>query len=282
MPKYLKTNDKYAPPSKEIINFLARFANWYFKPEYLGLENLSAKKPSFYISNHTLLGITDGPLYIPKLYDDFDIYLRVMVDNMHESFPLWRSILTDLGAVTGSREHAKDLMENQQHILVFPGGANEVFKKKGEEYQLVWKERFGFVKLAIENEYPIIPIASLGGDELYDILLDKEDILDSKVGTWLKDRGFLDKYFKGGENIPPIVKGIGPTLLPKPKKLYYKFCKPIPTKNLKKNSSETNLRQIRDKVEAAIYEGVNKLQTHRSKIEEKNKSNPIRDFLSDL
>ena len=277
MAKYLKTNNKYAPPPKEIINFLAKFANWYFEPEYLGLENLSADKASFYISNHTLLGLTDGPLYIPKLYDDLDIYLRVMVDNMHQSFPLWRSILTDLGA-----EHATQLMKQNQHILVFPGGANEVFKKKGEEYQLVWKERFGFVKLAIENEYPIIPIASLGGDELFDILIDKEDIIDSKIGSWLKDNGILDKYFKGGENIPPIVKGIGPTLVPKPKKLYYKFCKPIPTKDLNKDSSEANLLAIRDKVENAIYEGIEELRLLRVEKETEQRENPIRKFFNGL
>jgi len=282
MSKYLQSNENFTPPPKEIINFLARFANWYFKPEYLGLENLSAEKPGFYISNHTLLGITDGPLYIPKLYNDLDIYLRVMVDNMHKSIPLWRSILTDLGSVTGSREHAKDLMVKKQHILVFPGGSNEVFKKKGEEYQLVWKKRFGFVKLAIENEYPIIPIASLGGDELFDILIDKEDVVDSKLGDWLKQKGILDKYFKGGENIPPIVKGIGPTLLPKPKKLYYKFCTPISTKELKKDSSEKNLFEIRDKVERAIYEGIEELRTLRTKKEATKEENPIRKFLNGL
>lgn len=282
MAKYLKTAKNYTPPPKDIINFLAKFANWYFEPEYLGLENLSADNPGIYVSNHTLLGITDGPLYIPKLYKDLDIYLRVMVDNMHKSLPLWRSVLTDLGAVTGSRVHAKDLIKEKQHILVFPGGANEVFKKKGEEYQLVWKERFGFVKLAIENEYPIIPIASLGGDELFDILVDKEDVVDSKVGNWLEEKGILDKYFKGGENIPPLVKGIGPTLFPKPKKIYYKFCKPISTKGLNKDSSEANLLEIREQVEKAIYIGIEELQAFRAKNEANQKENPIRKFFNGL
>ncbi|MCB9256745.1 MAG: acyltransferase family protein [Chitinophagales bacterium] len=281
MPKYLKTNSKYSPPPKDIVHFLAKFTNWYFDPQYFGLENLSKDKPALYVSNHTLLGITDGPLYTAKLYEDLDIFLRVLVDNLHLGLPLWRSIMTDLGAVTGSREHVLDLMHNKQHILVFPGGANEVCKVKGEEYKLVWKERYGFVKLAIENSYPIIPISSLGGDELYDILVDKEEVKDSKLGEWLKEKGILDKYFKGGENIPPLVKGIGPTLFPKPKKLYYKFGKAIETKHLKKDSKEENLKEMRDQVEAAIYDGISELKAIRSK-EEVKEENPIRKFLSGL
>ena len=282
MSDYLESKDDFAPPPKEIIKFLAKFATWYFDPQFVGLDNLSNKHPALYVSNHTLLGITDGPLYIPKMYEDKNIYMRVMVDNMHKSLPLWRSILTDLGAVTGRREHATSLMKTKQHILVFPGGANEVCKTKDTAYKLDWKERYGFVKMAIDNEYPILPIASLGGDELFEILADKEDLKDSKLGSWLKEKGILDKYFKGGENIPPLVKGIGPTLIPKPRKIYYKFCKPIPTKQLKKDSNEKNLKAIRKLVETAIYEGLDELREKRSKDLAKQDENPIRKFFNEL
>lgn len=265
MSDYLETNNKFIPPPKEIIQFVSRFANWYFQPEHVGLNHLSANKPGLYVSNHTLLGITDGPLYIPKLYQEKNIYMRVLVDNMHKSLPLWRSILTDLGAVTGSREHATELMDQKQHILVFPGGANEVCKTKDGVYQLDWKDRFGFVKLAIENEYPIIPIASLGGDELYDIVADKNDLQDSKLGTWLKNEGILDKYFKGGEIVPPLVKGIAGTIVPKRKKIYYKFCKAIETKHLNKNSSKENLEVVRELSKEAIYAGIEELKKLREK-----------------
>lgn len=281
MSEYLETKDHFNPPPKSIVNFLARFSNWYFEPEYIGLNNLHKDKPGIYVSNHTLLGITDGPLYIPKLYNDLDIYLRVLVDNMHKSIPLWRSIMTDYGAVTGSREHARALMEAKQHILVFPGGTNEICKTKGNEYTLMWKERYGFIKMAIENAYPIYPIASLGGDELYDILYDKDDFVDSKIGKWFEEKGILEKYFKGGENIPPLVKGIGPTLFPKPKKIYYKFCKPISTAKLKGKATEKQLKELREDVEHSIYEGIHELTEMRSQQNEEDQ-HPIRKFLNSL
>lgn len=278
MSEYLSIDDHFKPPNKDLINFLARFANWYFQPEFLGLDHLDEGQPGLYISNHTLLGLTDGPLYIPKLYNEKNIYLRVLVDNMHKAIPLWRSFLTDFGAVTASKDHAKMLIKQKQHILIFPGGANEVCKTKDNAYQLDWKQRFGFAKMAIKNGYPIIPISSLGGDELYDIIADKKDIKSSKFGHWLKEKGILDKYFKGGETIPPLIKGVGPTLIPKPEKIYYLFGEPIQTNLYDKECTEENLAELRSLTEEAIYNGIEKLKAYRKEHPDENE-NPIRDFL---
>lgn len=261
MSEYLKANEFFELPPEKTMDFISKIVNWYFKPQYLGLENLAKNKPSLYVSNHTLLGLTDGPLYMPMLMKEKDIYLRPLADKMHKELPLWRSIVSDIGAVEGSRENCHKLMEYKQHILVFPGGTNEITKTKDEKYKLLWQERFGFVKLAIENEYPIIPISSLGGDDIYDIIFDKKDIMESKLGTWLKDSGIADKYLRGGSIIPPILKGFGPTLIPKPQPLFYAFGKPIDTKKYKGDASPKNLKLLRDQTEKAIYNGMNKLNT---------------------
>lgn len=263
MSDYLKPNEFFQPPPQKTIDFLAKIVNWYFQPHILGLENLNKKQHALYVSNHTLLGLTDGPLYMPKLIKDKDIYLRPLVDRVQKDIPLWRSIVTDYGAVEGTRANCERLMAFNQHILVFPGGANEICKIKGEEYKLQWQERFGFVKMAIENNYPIIPIASLGGDEIYNILFDKKEIMESKLGTWLKDSGIADKYLRGGAFIPPILKGVGPTLIPKPQPIFYSFGKPIDTSKYKGDASEKNLKEARKVVEKAIYKGMEDLKVLR-------------------
>ena len=63
--------------------------------------------------------------------------------------------------VLGSPEYCAALMEAGQHILVFPGGGREVMRRKGEAYQLIWKQRTGFARLAIEHGYDIIPFGSV-------------------------------------------------------------------------------------------------------------------------
>lgn len=280
MSDYLKANEFFELPPEKTMDFIAKIVNWYFKPKYLGLENLAKNKPSLYVSNHTLLGLTDGPLYMPMLMKEKDIYLRPLADKMQKNLPLWRSIVTDIGAVEGSRENCDRLMQFKQHILVFPGGTNEILKIKGEEYKLKWQERFGFVKLAIENKYPIIPISSLGGDEIYDIIFDKKEIMESKLGTWLKDTGIADKYLRGGSIIPPILKGVGPTLIPKPQPIFYAFGKPIETKQYKGDSSKENLKEVRDLVEKTIYAGIKELTTLRD--DNKEEMSAWRKFMNDM
>ena len=280
MPKYLQATEFFQMPPKQTTDFIAKIVNWYFKPKYIGIDQLDQYKPALYVSNHSLLGLTDGPLYMPKLIDEKNIYLRPLADKMQKNIPLWRSIVSDYGVVEGSRENCEKLMQLKQHILVFPGGTNEILKTKEQAYRLLWQERFGFVKLALENAYPIVPIASLGGDEIYDIVIDKKEILESRLGEWLKDSGIADKYFRGGSIIPPIVKGVGPTLIPKPQPIFYSFGNAISTEKYNKNATEENLKELRNQVEQAIYDGIEALKKLRD--ENKEEVSAWRKFLNEF
>jgi len=61
-----------------------------------------------------------------------------------------------MGGVQGTREILEQLFSKQFHVLVYPGGSHETFKKKEEAYQLQWGNRLGFVKMAIQFGVPII------------------------------------------------------------------------------------------------------------------------------
>jgi hypothetical protein len=52
--------------------------------------------------------------------------------------------------------------------LLFPGGAKEVNKKVGQEYQLFWKDTPDFVRLAARCGAIIVPFAAVGADDAYD------------------------------------------------------------------------------------------------------------------
>ena len=45
----------------------------------------------------------------------------------------WRDFLAGFGAVDGTRENCAALMREGESILVYPGGAREVFKRKSEK-----------------------------------------------------------------------------------------------------------------------------------------------------
>ena len=148
-----------------------------------------------------------------------------------------------------------------ESILVFPGGGREVAKRKGEQYQLTWKQRTGFARMAIQHGYPIIPVASVGPEDCYDIRIDANDIMDSWAGKLLKRTGVLDKYLRGGDMIMPIATGLGWTMIPRSERFYFSFGTPIPTTSYAgKENREDALWEVREQVERAIYQQIDELK----------------------
>ena len=110
----------------------------------------------------------------------------------------------------GTRENCSRLLEAGEPVLVFPGGGREVMKHKGEKYKLVWKERVGFARLAIQHGVPIVPFASVGVEDMFEIVLDAEDLLNSPLGSLLRALRITEQpWFRHGEIIPPVDAGQG-------------------------------------------------------------------------
>ncbi len=252
-----KNSEFTAPPASLLYALSAPLRN-YFTPQFFGLENVDKDKPALYVANHSIYGVTDGPLFFPELYKKKGIFLRTLADNKHFNVSVWKNLMRDFGAVPGSRENCANLMKAGEHILVFPGGGRETFKRKGERNQLIWKQRTGFAHMAIEYGYDIIPLTSVGGDDTYDILADSKEILDSFIGKFITKSGLYDKL-KQGEYLPPISKGLLGTAIPKPAKIYVAFGERIPTKKFKGDTSDDNVWQVRRETEYSMLKSIMEL-----------------------
>ncbi len=170
------------------------------------------------------------------------------------------------GAVLGSPANCAALMRRGEHILVFPGGAREVFKHKGEAYGLIWKERMGFVRLAIEHGYTITPYATVGAEEAFDVLLDSGDYMNTLLGRVLKDTGIADRYLRHGEEFPPLVRGLGLTMIPRPEKLYFSIGRPIDTARYQGQSKDRAvLQRVRGRVGRSLKQLIAELRERRSR-----------------
>lgn len=238
----------------------------YFSPKFYGLDNIVAAKPALLVGNHTLYGIIDVPLLLAQIYKDKDILVRSLADHAHYDVPLWRNLLDKIGGVEGTRENCSQLMQQGQHVLVFPGGAREVSKRKGEQYQLTWKRRTGFCRMAIQHKYDIIPFAAVGPDDAFDILVDGEDILQSPLGGLLKKAGLLEKdsVIRGGDLLMPLTRGIGPTMLPKPERFYFSIGERIDVSQYAgKAEDESVLFELRDRVAFAIQDQIGEMLSVR-------------------
>ena len=221
---------------------------WLTRPRFYGIDDVPDERPLLFVGNHTLYGMLDVPLLYAELYREKGIFLRALGDHIHFKIPGWRDALEAFGVVDGTRENCAELMRAGESILVFPGGAREVAKRRGEKYKLVWKERLGFARMAIENGCTIVPFSAVGLEDAYDIVMDADELLATPLGALFRRFGLRE------DALLPVVKGIGPTPLPRPQRLYFRLGPAVPTAGLE--ADEASCRELRDRVKAEVERGI--------------------------
>jgi 1-acyl-sn-glycerol-3-phosphate acyltransferase len=230
---------------RELVLLLTPF-QLLTSPVSYGLDNIPRGRPCLFVGNHTLFSL-DAPMMIAELYTKRGIVIRSLGDHVHFRIPLWRDLLTKFGVIDGTRENCATLMAAEESVLVFPGGAREVFKHKREKYQLLWGERVGFARMAIQHRYPIVPFAAVGAEDAWDIVLDGDALLPDAA------RRLLDRLGVRTDAFIPLVRGIGPTPLPRPERLYFSFGRPIETRQYNgRHTSTAACAAVRDRTKRAI------------------------------
>jgi 1-acyl-sn-glycerol-3-phosphate acyltransferase len=132
--------------------------------------------------------------------------------------------------------------------------------------------------MAMKHGYDIIPVAAVGAEEAFTVVKDANDFFhDNFFGKILEKTGLMDTLLRGGDFVPPLVKGIGNTIIPRPEKLYFNFGKRISTKKYKEQFEDAAIQQImKAKVELELL----KLLQKSLKIKREHQdTNVIRKFL---
>ena len=238
------------PPTGLEFDLTYRLVKRLFKPTVMGVENIP-DKPCLFIGNHSLFAL-DGMVLQPIMLKDYGRFLRPMGDKFLFTNPAVASFLIKRGATMGHPDVCGALMDAGEDILVFPGGAHEAVKPASEMYVLQWKERYGFVKLAAQHGYTIMPFALVGPDEFYGHLVEGHELPDTALGQLLRGAGLLSDDTRS-DMIPPIPVGALGSLFPKPQACYLGFGQPIDlTAYRKRKLSKAQLKHIRGEVAQQI------------------------------
>jgi 1-acyl-sn-glycerol-3-phosphate acyltransferase len=253
--------EAFEPPgSAEIAAARALLAPWRVLTDPLidGFQHLPADGRYLLVGNHTTLGLFDVPFVVLGIYDETGVLVRSLGERQHFRVPLWRSILTRFGTIDGSRENARRLLRADAAVLVFPGGGREVARRRGDYYPLVWRERIGFARLALEHGYPVVPLAMVGADDMWDVVADADDAIYAPARA-LARRADIDP-----ELLPPLVRGLGPTPLPRPQRIYARIGTPIDARVHGSSWSDSaGAEALRDAVRDRVAEGVDQLLAER-------------------
>lgn len=230
-----------------------------YKPYVEGLANLPADGRFLLVGNHTAFPSTEIMLVPYEVYRQIGHKVRPLMDrNFGRTKGLPADVLKAAGAIIGTPEGTRALMHANEPVMVFPGGAREIGKGKDELYTLLWGERAGFARLAVENAYPIVTAAVVGGDDVY-------RILTTRHGRWGRLNKAVADLAGGRQDMTMhLMRGIGPTLLPRPQRLYARFSAPIDTTMPDGVPSEEWVAEVRELTKSSLEADLADLQRIRS------------------
>jgi 1-acyl-sn-glycerol-3-phosphate acyltransferase len=144
----------------------ATFGN-YFRGQVRGLGNIPVGEPSLLVGNHSGgVYIADTFVFALSYYEHFGPHRRFhqLAHNLAARMPAM-GLIRRYGTLAASHENAKKAFARRAPVLVYPGGDYETFRPSWHGDQIEFGGRQGFIRLALEEGVPIVPVVAMGGQE---------------------------------------------------------------------------------------------------------------------
>lgn len=145
----------------------AFFHRMYFRTEVYDVDRVPQGRVML-IANHSGQIPIDAAIIGCALFFDANPprVTRAMVEKWTATLPFVSMFFSKVGQVVGLPENARRLLAMDELLLAFPEGVRGVSKPFSKRYEL---EEFGlgFMRLAIETQTPIVPVAVIGAEEQY-------------------------------------------------------------------------------------------------------------------
>jgi 1-acyl-sn-glycerol-3-phosphate acyltransferase len=152
---------------RERLPQLWLLASLWFRGEVRGLGNIPDSGPVLLVGNHSGGNMTpDTGVFTLAFSTYFGVerHFYQLAHNLVLSMP-HLSFLRKFGTVAASPENARKALESGAALLVYPGGDYEVHRPAWQRNRVDFGGRTGFIELALEQEIPVVPVVSIGGQE---------------------------------------------------------------------------------------------------------------------
>jgi 1-acyl-sn-glycerol-3-phosphate acyltransferase len=152
---------------RESLPRLWLLASLYFRAEVRGLGNVPEEGPVLLVGNHSGGNLTPDTGVFTLAFSTYFGVERVfhqLAHNLVLSMP-GLSFLRKFGTVAASHDNARKALRAGAAVLVYPGGDYEVHRPSWEGRRVDFGGRKGFLRLALEEGVPIVPVVSIGGQE---------------------------------------------------------------------------------------------------------------------
>jgi len=213
--------------------------------------------PVLFIGNHQLYGFLDLPLLVEEIHKQTGTLVRALahpvafgsqVRTRTDGEPPSAEPSADelrgaraggfvdfeqFGCVPVSPGALFKLLRRGESTLLYPGGVREAFKstKQGEAYKLFWPsadESSDFARVAAKFGATIVPVAAVGAEDGFQMLLDADELLSLPVlGQRVAQSAARTPVGRPGERF------VAPVSVPRvPGRYYFLFGAPIETRGV--------------------------------------------------
>jgi len=235
----------------------------YFRAEVHGIDRIP-DGPALLVGNHNA-GITfTDPFFLGTAWYRHagpEDPLHYLAHDAMVRIPALGNFLMRGGAIRASHHTAEAAFTAGRKVVVFPGGNYEAFRPFRERHRVDFGGRTGFVRLALRNRVPIVPVLHFGGHETF-VVLRRGKRLAKLLGVKKYLRSDAFPLFLG----LPWGIGVGPVFhLPLPAKVQVVVGEPIPLDDHGPEAADDRetLCAIRDQVQDRLQQMMDRRAVER-------------------
>ncbi|KAI3386618.1 hypothetical protein SNEBB_008750 [Seison nebaliae] len=118
-----------------------------------------------------------------KLYPKIPTHLVTL--RCYFNFPLLREYMLSGGIISSTRNAINCVLKKKESIALIIGGARESLEANPKSTNLAIKHRTGFIRIAIENNVPIVPVFSFGENDVYKQISESENPFLRQIQLYL-------------------------------------------------------------------------------------------------
>ena len=152
---------------RERLPLLWLFASLWYRGEVRGLGNIPDSGPVLLVGNHSGGNMLPDTLVFTLAFSTYFGVERPFYQLAHNLVLTMPGLgwLRKFGTVAASQDNARKALDSEAALLVYPGGDYEVHRPIWERNRVDFNGRRGFLRLAIEEDVPIVPVVAIGGQE---------------------------------------------------------------------------------------------------------------------
>ncbi len=161
--------DARDPEFVRVLVQLGRFlGRHYFRTRVEGVENVPSEGPVMLVGNHnSTIMTTEVLLTLTAMWDHFgpDRPVRPLAHDIVWADPVGRRLCHQAGMLRANRESAASALRAGHVVLVYPGSELDSCRTFRERARVKLGGRTGFLRVALRERVPIVPVVSAGPHE---------------------------------------------------------------------------------------------------------------------